>query len=212
MPASASQLGTIFTDIYEQSAWGNGSGSGSHPDNTREYRLYLEDFIQQYNVRTVVDMGCGDWQSSHLVDWQGVDYLGLDVVGDIISSNRAHHQTDHVQFEEIKGFDDLPSADLLIVKDVLQHWSDELIAQFYPYLTRYKHFLITNTQKTYYIDTMQEVDSELFNKDIETGKMHPLDLSLPPYNWSVEEAFVHMSIRRAKTKVERKVTYSRKIT
>ena len=38
----------------------------------------------------------------------------------------------------------LPSADLLILKDVMQHWLPEEILGFLPQLDRYRYALVTN--------------------------------------------------------------------
>jgi hypothetical protein len=60
-------LTNAFNRIHAEGTWdkddaGKGtSGTGSTLEITREYRVYVEDFVKKHNVRSVVDAGCGDW-------------------------------------------------------------------------------------------------------------------------------------------------------
>ncbi|HAQ05822.1 TPA: SAM-dependent methyltransferase, partial [Candidatus Azambacteria bacterium] len=54
----------VFTDIYTKRFWFGGSGSGSLVENTVSYRNFLETFISDNEIKTVLDFGCGDWQFS----------------------------------------------------------------------------------------------------------------------------------------------------
>ncbi len=53
-----------------------------------EYRAFVQQFMSRNSVRSVVDLGCGEWQFSRLIDWTGVRYLGVDVVPAVIEKNR----------------------------------------------------------------------------------------------------------------------------
>jgi SAM-dependent methyltransferase len=66
--------------------WGAGSGPGSASHETIAYRAFLQGFLQWNRVRSVVDLGCGDWQFSRFIDWSGVDYTGVDVVAPVIEA------------------------------------------------------------------------------------------------------------------------------
>ena len=69
-----------------------------------------------------MDLGCGDWASSRLVDWSGIDYLGLDVVPVAIEHCRTHYRRPGVRFEVFDLVEETRRlADLLICKEVLQH-------------------------------------------------------------------------------------------
>ena len=135
----------IFSAMYGRNDWINGSGEGSSPDNTIEYRRYLQAFLRERRIRTVVDMGCGDWQFSTLIDWSGIQYLGMDVVPEIIERNRTLFGSPTVTFALSEGVDqELPCADLLILKDVLQHWPNADILSFLPRLQQCRYALITD--------------------------------------------------------------------
>jgi SAM-dependent methyltransferase len=164
----------VFDDIYKGNGWGFGSGHGSLPRATKGYRAYLETFIRENNIKSVVDMGCGDWQFSHLIDWGGAQYTGLDIVPSVVEADRQKYGNGRTHFEVIKpGQTKLPRGDLLIVKDVLQHMPTKAVQKFVAQaLPHYKFALITNC-----IEPRNDI-----NIDIEEGGFRPLDLRAQPYN------------------------------
>ena len=174
-------LTTAFDKIYNRNLWGFGSGHGSLPDATEGYRRFVQDFMRKNSVRTAVDFGCGDWQFSRLMDWTGIDYLGLDVAKSVIEQNRSTYGSKNVRFEPAPDrFADVPKADLLIVKDVLQHLPAEMIHCFMAQvIQRFPFALITNCS---------EPDSER-NRDIQAGEYRPLDLRVAPFGYPAEAVF-----------------------
>ncbi|MDL2307480.1 class I SAM-dependent methyltransferase [Desulfovibrio sp. OttesenSCG-928-C06] len=168
----------VFSFIYEHNAWDFGSGLGSMPQTTLEYRYFLERFISERQISSVVDFGCGDWQSSRYIFWWGAEYTGYDVVPDVLDANRKHYASDNVRF--LTSPQDrrlMRSADLLIAKDVLQHWPDAEISEFLEAVKgKYKYILITNSITP---------EDEL-NRDILLGQFRPLDLLRPPFSLDAE--------------------------
>lgn len=170
-----------FEVIYAERGWGRDpqgkgtSGSGSTLEFTRLYRVFLQDFLAAHAIRSVVDAGCGDWQFSQAIDWSGIDYLGLDIVAPLIEANRKRHGAPNIRFAVADIVrDELPSADLLIVKDVLQHLSDADISRFLAQLPRYRHVLIVN-----------DVHPDSLTggpKNIRSGEFRTFDPSQPPHS------------------------------
>jgi SAM-dependent methyltransferase len=165
---------SIFENIYRETRWGAGlgSGHGSLPKGTERYRAFLEDFIRANRVARVVDYGCGDWQFSRLIDWHGVEYVGLDVVPALIEANRSAFARPGVSFELNPGHpEELPEGDLLIAKDVLQHLPTADIHAFLAdVMPRYRLALLTN-------DTGEQV-----NGDVAPGGWRALDLTAEPFS------------------------------
>jgi hypothetical protein len=134
-----------FEEIYATNAWKHGSGEGSLAEHTRGYVDFLERFLQERGITSVVEMGCGDWQFSKNVRWGATRYQGFDVVRSVIAANQAQHAREGVSFQLYSGDPaELPAAELLIVKDVLQHLSDRAVTAFLPHLSRYRYALLTN--------------------------------------------------------------------
>jgi SAM-dependent methyltransferase len=170
-------LTSTFNRIYAEGHWGKDvtgkgiSGSGSTLEITRKYRAYVEDFMKKHAVKSVVDAGCGDWNFSSAMDWGDASYLGVDIASDVIEADRKKYEKGKIKFQVGDITKDLPAADLLISKDVLQHLSNELIHKFIKNNLRkgkYKWVILTN-------------DRSSENRDIPTGEYRRVDLTAPPF-------------------------------
>lgn len=178
------------------------------PENTVLYRNFLQGFLKENNIKSVLDFGCGDWQFSRFIDWSGISYIGVDVVLSIIEANRKQYGRDTIRFELIDStWTDMPSADLILVKDVLQHWPNLAIEAFKPKLRSYNCSLITNTLETFDVSNPSNrvLVPDTVNRDIAIGDFRPLDLTLDPFNWKVKELFRYISPRKHAYKEETKV-------
>lgn len=132
----------IFTDIYERDVWG-GSGGGSILEVTTRYRILLKRFINQNKINSVVDFGCGDWSFSRHIDWK-CNYLGIDCVESVINKNKSLFEKDNIRFEVGQAIES--GADLLILKDVLQHWTNEDVVNFLDQcINKFRFIIVTNT-------------------------------------------------------------------
>ena len=142
---SANNLNTLFDVVYETNYWGSGSGSGSNENLCQGYVAFLQEFFKTYHIKSIVDAGCGDWQFSKNIDFSGITYQGFDVASFVINANTPRYSKDNISFHLYDGdFSKLPSADLLICKDVLQHLPIAKIQEFITILPRFKYALITN--------------------------------------------------------------------
>ena len=170
------EIQSVFSRIYQEGSWGRGSGPGSNPEVLGDYRLFLERFIRLNGVRTIVDVGCGDWQFSRFVDFGQARYLGLDVVDSVLEANTRAYGSDRVEFRRAPGrVADIPSADLLIMKDVLQHLPDPMILEYKALIrSRFRYALLTNS--------FFKGEAPL-NTPIAPGDFRCLDLQAEPYRF-----------------------------
>ena len=178
----------IFTHIYSLGTWDESgfSLSGSQVEITREYMAYLQEFLRENEIRTVVDLGCGDWAFSRYIDWEGIDYLGIDIVRSVIERNQDLFSKPNIQFIYADVLNmDLPEGDLLLCKDVFQHLPNQAILQILQQAGKYKHCLITN-----YVDRRTLSST---NRDITVGNYHPIDLSKPPFSVRGEKVLTFYS-------------------
>ena len=151
------------------------------PLHVMGYVQMLQGLLKKLGVRTVLDLGCGDWQFSRLIDWSGIDYVGIDVVPSVIEKNQAEHSKSNVRFLLHSGdFSNLPKAELLIVKDVMQHWSNQSIFSFLPVMRTFPLSLVTNCVNP---------ERETVNRDIPDGEYRYLDIRLPPFSISAQEVY-----------------------
>jgi SAM-dependent methyltransferase len=165
----------IFDDVYRKDLWQGGSGAGSREDTTRDYRAFLQEFLKRNAIASVVDLGCGDWQFSRHMDWSGINYTGLDASAVVLETARAFARPG-IRFAQADAVTDaLPAADLLIAKDVLQHWSNADIAALLPQLENYRAALITGSFPQYALGHV--------NRDMPAGaQFRPVDPGKPPFN------------------------------
>lgn len=170
-----------FEEIYAKNEWLHGSGEGSLPQHTKGYARFLEKYVSENKIKSVVDMGCGDWQFSKDISWGDAKYHGFDVVPSVIERNTRIYSTGQVCFSLYSGDPaELPSADLLIVKDVLQHLSDATVHQALKNFDRYAQILITNCVNP---------RGSTINRDISDGEFRYLDVRLSPFNFDSIEAY-----------------------
>lgn len=171
-----------FAAIYKNGEWGkdtdgNGiSGSGSIPENVKPYLNFLQQFLRNRSIMSVVDIGCGDWALHRHIDFGHAKYSGFDVFEELIEKNRKRFGNDRIEFHARDAINEtIPRAELLIVKDVLQHWPSSEIIKFLPKTAGFKYALITND-----IDI---IDSSKNNSEIAGfGGWRPLDLGKHPFN------------------------------
>jgi 2-polyprenyl-3-methyl-5-hydroxy-6-metoxy-1,4-benzoquinol methylase len=180
-PARPTTTKQAFEDIYRSARWGantkgeGNSGTGSTARSTQLYRTFLQQFLKDNEIRSVVDAGCGDWEFSSLLDWTGIDYKGYDIVEAVIAADTRKYAKPNVHFFAANIVEtNLPPADLLISKHVLQHLSNRDVQKFLTQLPKYKHVLLVNG-----VDRMT---MSAANTDITAGDYRELDVTRPPFN------------------------------
>ncbi len=102
------------------------------------------------------------------------DILGLMSSKKLVERNTETFGSDLVQFRPMpENPTRLPEAQLLIMKDVLQHLTDSQIVFYRDYVfPKYRHCLITNSWKA---------TGYPHNTNIEPGRFRSLDLRAAPY-------------------------------
>ncbi|GEM_PF-1974180 len=166
-------LNTTFNKIYTSNRWVFGSGTGSVAINNLKYIQFLQNFLDSHaDIKRILDVGCGDWQIGSKIDWNNRKYIGIDVSDYVLTENIQKYETDSVKFQVMDATnDELPHADLIILKDVLEHLSFDHIQLILNKTTKFKYVLIQND-----INIL-----ETTNYDIENGKYRKLDITNAPF-------------------------------
>jgi hypothetical protein len=169
----------VFTNIYNSNFWRSEeslSGPGSELIQTQILTKELPLLFKLYNISSVLDLPCGDFNWMSKVDLSGISYIGGDIVSDLIDSNNTQFRTNDIVFEKIDLINDrLPVVDLILVRDCLVHLSYNDIIK-----------ALENIKKSgiKYLLTTTFVDRK-YNMDIPTGKWRTLNLQIEPFKFQL---------------------------
>lgn len=146
-PGASRAPETVFGDIYANGIWGDGeepnSGSGSDDAVSAPYVDLIRALITDKGIGSVVDLGCGDFRVGRRLIDLPIDYTGVDVVPALVARNTAAFGSERLRFACLDiTRDPLPAADLCIVRQVLQHLSNDQIAKVLARLGQYRHVVI----------------------------------------------------------------------
>jgi SAM-dependent methyltransferase len=184
----------VFEDVYNQSSWGGEqgkfySGPGSDGNAARIYAQGIEAFLNEWNISSVVDLGCGDFRVASRFLNDEISYVGIDIVESLVHENLAKHRSEKISFaclDIIK--DQLPEGELCLIREVFQHLSNAEILEVMPKLRQFRYVVYTDHQPgpgarcipnrdiSHGVDTRIWLDSALF-------------LDQPPFNADTQLLF-----------------------
>jgi SAM-dependent methyltransferase len=148
----------VFTEIYAENIWGDRrphadkdfpfySGPGSGEAAASPYADCINAFIDKHGIKTVIDLGCGDFRVGSRIARSSLHYVGVDVVGPLIQANQTRFGSDHIQFQCLDIIaDPLPAGDLCLVREVFQHLSNAQIIAILKKLKAFKCAIVTECQ------------------------------------------------------------------
>ncbi|GAA3556325.1 class I SAM-dependent methyltransferase [Snuella lapsa] len=140
-----------MTQIYDIKLWGGNnfdfySGEGSHnPEIISPYLEQVTLFLKSFDEPiTVCDLGCGDFNiGKHLVPYTK-QYIAVDIVEKLIDRNKERYTAPNLEFHCLDiSKDKLPSADCIILRQVLQHLSNTEIQEIIKKIATYKYIILT---------------------------------------------------------------------
>jgi len=143
-------LQETFQRIYSTHTWvGRGgrfsSGIGSYGLASDQYCAFVTEFVQEHGIQSVIDLGCGDFAvGRRITEACNIRYLGVDIVPELIEHHRNTFQDGRIEFLHADVTTDrLPDAELCLVRQVLQHLSNEEIDRILANLGQYPYVLIS---------------------------------------------------------------------
>lgn len=166
-----------FESIYKTNHWGDSesiSGPGSRIDATLKLRTGLNTIIHDLKIHSIMDAPCGDFNWMKLIDLTEKEYLGIDIVPEIIERNAKLYGRDNIHFLNKNIITDtLPLVDLIICRDCFVHFSIRNI------LNALDKFVESGSK--YLLTTSFENCRE--NIEIATGGWRKINLTLPPFSF-----------------------------
>ena len=148
------KIKNLFTNTYNLNSWGDNqskSGVGSSLEYTESIRKFLVNFIKENNIKKIFDCSCGDWYWMKEIKHNFIDYLGNDIVDDIIKVNNEKYSSDNIKFVCGDLFDTLSKFeydhfDLIICRHTLEHLPAEYVKKCLEIISKKtKYAFITNS-------------------------------------------------------------------
>lgn len=166
-----------FTRIYERRFWGpleSSSGPGSSLEQARVVMEMLPQLLEEFDIRSVLDIPCGDLHWMQHVELPVEEYIGGDIVGELVTRNREQFgRSDRVFLHLDMISSELPKTDLVLCRDGLVHLRYE---QIWEALANFKR-----SGARYLLCTTFTGDRE--NRDVQTGDWRPLNFQNPPFSF-----------------------------
>ena len=176
----------VFNSIYNSNHWRdynkpgeNESVSGLGSDLKKNSKLIhdIKNFISEFRIKKIIDLGCGDfnWMKFIVLNNENItNYLGLDIVNNIIVSNNEKYNNNEISFETKDVlFEDLPNSyDLIIIRDLFIHLKDDEILKV---ISKIKRSSIKFLAVTSYPSTEVNINTNRF------GHHRYINMKLDPF-------------------------------
>lgn len=166
-----------FSKIYRENIFGgreSRSGEGSSLEQTATIRKAIPSLLKELGVTTMLDAPCGDFFWLRHLDLPLEQYIGADIVEELVAEDRRRYGDASRQFVCVNLIEDpLPRADLILCRDCLVHLN---FKQAMRALRNFKASRATYLLTTTFTDRTKNAD--LVGSDI----WRTLNLQLPPFN------------------------------
>jgi hypothetical protein len=164
----------LFTDIYNNNTWGSResvSGPPSSLERTTELRISLLSLFGDLEVKSIVDIGCGDWNWMQYVDLTDISYLGVDIVQPLIVNLQKKYTKPNINFQKMNVLvDPAETADLWLARDFCSLYTPKEIQQFFQkFLESQSKFLAVTS-----------VETRTPYQEVLVGSWRPLNLLAAP--------------------------------
>ncbi len=171
----------IFSGIYRRNEWADPetvSGRGSTLARTEIIRGLLPALLESVGARTMLDAPCGDFNWLRYVDLRGVEYIGADVVPELVERNQSEYGGEGRSFVVLDiTRESPPRADVILCRDCFIHLSfQHIFAAVANFKRSGSAFLLATTHS-----------NVAENMDTPSGGWRPVNLLLPPFNFPPPE-------------------------
>ena len=183
--AASRHLEDVFASnmtLYRHHRLESLSGPGSSLEQTRELRERLPLLLEDLGVRSLLDAPCGDFNWMQHVRLAVDEYVGTDVLDELIADNAWKHAAPQRRFLRADVIrDPLPRVDAILCRDLLPHLS---FADIFAALENFRR-----SGATYLLTTTFTAGRP--NGDTASGNWRTLDLTLPPFEFPQPERVIN---------------------
>lgn len=180
----------IFSSIYDNHGFGSlesRSGPGSTLGETEKLRENIKELVKDKNIKSVVDIPCGDFNWMKEIVFSFDSYIGGDIVKKAIEENNERYSNSRIKFIEFDIVNDnIPNGDLLIVRDIIGHFPIEDGVKILKNIlnSKCKYLLSTTWAKKIGNDWFpcEKNDVHRENEGVDYGRFYPVNLMSNPFN------------------------------
>lgn len=121
------ELKEKFTETYKHNRWGSSeslSGPGSEWGFAQGYANSLVNIIDDYEIQSIFDSSCGDWNWMKKIQNHLPMYIGNDIVESVINTNTELYANNNIRFQcgdMIENLSKEKEIDLVISRHTLEH-------------------------------------------------------------------------------------------
>lgn len=176
----------LFTEYYKNNTWSGKeslSGPGSDYEQTKYLVPELDIMLKYLNIKSMLDIPCGDFNWMKNINLEKMSYHGADIVEPLINKNNKKYKTNNISFSVIDIVNDkLPTVDLIMVRDCLVHLPNNDVFKALKNIkdSKSKYLLTTNFLWNHKED----------NQDIAVGDWRRINLQKTPYNFKYPERII----------------------
>jgi hypothetical protein len=167
----------VFREIFRNGRWGSResvSGRGSELVQTETLRVELPSLLRKIGAKSMLDAACGDFHWMCEVSLGLDQYVGADIVPELIEANQRKYGGPGREFRvQDMVATKPPRFDVILCRDCLVHLS------FADIRSALKNFQESGSEYLL-ATTMTRVRK---NDDIATGDWRGLNLQLAPFNF-----------------------------
>ncbi len=182
----------VMEQIYDQSLWGGKefdfySGIGSHdPMIVNIYVKTVTNFLKSHDHKmTICDIGCGDFNIGQHIFKYSKKYFAIDIVEELIERNKIKFKTKNLEFLCLDIANEvLPKADVIIIRQVLQHLSNNEIQQILNRLKTCKYIILTEHLP---VGDFIPNTNKIASQGIRLKQQSGVDILSAPFNFKVKK-------------------------
>jgi SAM-dependent methyltransferase len=193
----------VFTNIYENYGFGSTesrSGPGSTLEETKVLREKIRSLVIEKNIKSVVDIPCGDFHWMKEIVSSFESYTGGDIVDEAIKTNNEKYSSSNINFINFDLINNpIPDADLLIVRDVIGHLPLEDGKKVIKNILKSNCKYLLSTTWAKKTDSGWEIcgpnDIHRENEGVNYGRFYPVNLMSAPFNFPLPELCLEEDVR-----------------
>ena len=157
------------------------SGNGSLPEQTAELIKNIPHIIKCYNITTLLDVPCGDFEYMKYIYSKIPNYIGGDISENVINRNRSIYPDIDFRIINLKD-DPLPQCDCILIRDLFVHLTYKEIKQCVQNIKKHniKYILTTTFTLTGIIREPNRTDIVISPEYV---FWQPINLQLAPLNF-----------------------------